>query len=86
MESGLAILVWLVVGAAVGVAACLVLRIESGAWRLLNLGAGMAGAVGGGIAEGHGAIADDPLKTSALIVAAAGAVILTGIVNLFRRT
>ena len=79
------ILVWLAIGAAIGLAAAFVHRLR-GLWPLLfNLVAGIAGAIGGGIAEGRGAIGDDPLKTNTLIVAACGAVILVGILNLFLR-
>lgn len=80
------VVVWLVVGAAIGLAAILVHRIAGTGGRLANLAAGMLGAVGGGYAEGRGSVAADPLDTNALIVAAAGAVILVGIVNLFRRS
>jgi uncharacterized membrane protein YeaQ/YmgE (transglycosylase-associated protein family) len=78
------ILVWLVIGAAIGVAAMLIQRVDGTSGKLLNIGAGIAGALAGGIAAGRGTIAEDPWRTTALIVAAAGAVILVGIVNLFR--
>ncbi|MDP8995365.1 MAG: GlsB/YeaQ/YmgE family stress response membrane protein, partial [Pseudomonadota bacterium] len=56
-------------------------------WRiLLNLAVGVAGAVAGGIAEGHGAAPPSPWDVNSLIVVASGALILIGIVNLFRRT
>ena len=79
------ILVWLAIGAAVGLAAAFVHRLKSFWALLLNLLAGIAGAIGGGIAEGRGTIGDDPIETNALIVAVAGAVILVGILNLFLR-
>jgi uncharacterized membrane protein YeaQ/YmgE (transglycosylase-associated protein family) len=78
------ILVWLVIGAAIGVAAMLLQRVDGAGGKLLNVGAGVIGAIAGGIAAGRGEIGDDPWRTTALIVAAAGAVILIGIVNLFR--
>jgi uncharacterized membrane protein YeaQ/YmgE (transglycosylase-associated protein family) len=79
------ILVWLAIGAAVGLAAAFVHRL-TGIWhRLLNLLAGLAGAIGGGIAEGRGSVDAEPFETNALIVAACGAVILVGILNLFLR-
>ena len=79
------ILVWLAIGAAVGLAAAFVHRL-SGAFHLgLNLAAGIAGAIGGGFAEGRGSIDAEPLETNAMIVALCGAVILVGILNLFLR-
>lgn len=79
------ILVWLAIGVAIGLAAAFIHRL-TGIWhRLLNLLAGVAGSIGGGIAEGRGAIDAEPLETNAVIVAACGAVILVGILNLFLR-
>ena len=80
------LIVWLAIGAAIGLAAILVLRIAGRGGRLGNVVAGLLGALAGGYAEGRGSVAADPLDTNALIVAAAGAVILVGIVNLFRRS
>ena len=81
----MSILVWLAIGIAVGLAAAFVHRL-TGFWPLaLNIVAGIAGAIGGGIAEGRGSIGHDPLKTNTLIVALCGAVILVGILNLFLR-
>ena len=79
------ILVWLAIGAVVGLAAAFIHRLK-GAFHLgLNLAAGLAGALGGGFAEGRGSIDARPFETNALIVAACGAVILVGILNLFLR-
>lgn len=80
----MSILVWIVIGAFIGVAAMLLQRVETVMGRVLNVGAGIVGAIAGGIAAGRGAIGDDPWRTTALIVAAASALILVGIVNLFR--
>ena len=78
------VFVWILLGAAIGIASAILLRVE-GRWaRLLNVAAGIAGAVGGGIAEGRGRIGADPWDLNGLIVAAAGAIILIGIANLFR--
>ncbi|MEA3017917.1 MAG: hypothetical protein QOI38_2639 [Sphingomonadales bacterium] len=79
------LIIWIAIGAAVGFAAAFVHRLKA-LWPLLfNLVAGIAGAIGGGVAEGRGAIDAAPLETNALIVAACGAVILVGILNLFLR-
>ncbi|HEX8527491.1 GlsB/YeaQ/YmgE family stress response membrane protein [Allosphingosinicella sp.] len=75
------IIVWLVIGAAVGLAAGAVMR---GRW-LVNILGGMAGAFAGGVAEGRGSIGQNPADVTALIVAAASALILIGILNLFSR-
>lgn len=81
--AGVTILVWIAIGVAIGLAAAFIHRL-SGAWPLiLNVTAGLAGAMAGGLAEGHGAVAAHPLNTNSLIVAAGGAVILVGILNLF---
>jgi uncharacterized membrane protein YeaQ/YmgE (transglycosylase-associated protein family) len=80
------IVVWLAIGAAIGFGAALILRVEGAAARLVNVAAGVVGAIGGGLAEGRGAVGADPWETNALIVAAAGAIILIGIANLFRRS
>ena len=78
------IVVWLAIGAAIGFGAALILRVEGAAARLVNIAAGVVGAVGGGLAEGRGAVGADPWEMNSLLVAAAGALILIGIVNLFR--
>lgn len=79
------LIIWIAIGAAIGLAAAFVHRLKA-LWPLLfNLIAGIAGAIGGGIAEGRGAIDAEPFETNALIVAACGAVILVGILNLFLR-
>lgn len=80
----MAIIIWIVIGAIIGIGGIVVQRIETLLGRLANLAGGTLGAIGGGIAAGRGAIGDDPWRTTALIVAAAGALILVGIVNLFR--
>jgi uncharacterized membrane protein YeaQ/YmgE (transglycosylase-associated protein family) len=79
------IIVWLVIGAALGIGAAVTLRVEGGGAWLVNLTAGMVGAVGGGLAESRGSIGHDPWQANALIVTVAGALILVGIANLFRR-
>jgi uncharacterized membrane protein YeaQ/YmgE (transglycosylase-associated protein family) len=78
------IIVWLAVGAAIGVASVVALRLHGLGARLLNVAGGIVGAIGGGLAEGRGAIGADPWEMNSLLVAAAGALILIGIVNLFR--
>jgi uncharacterized membrane protein YeaQ/YmgE (transglycosylase-associated protein family) len=79
------ILVWLAIGAFIGLAAAFVHRLSGAVHLALNLAAGIAGAIGGGFAEGRGTVDARPLETNAMIVAACGAVILVGILNLFLR-
>lgn len=79
------IIVWLAIGALIGAAASIVHR-DTGIVRwAINAGAGMAGALAGGIAEGRGTVPASPWEATGLIVAAASAVILVGIVHLFSR-
>ena len=80
------ILVWLALGAAIGAAASWVLSLDTTFRRILNVLIGMAGAVGGGLLENHGRIAVTPWEVTGLIVAASGAIVFLGIVNLFRRS
>ena len=79
------VFIWIAIGAAIGAAAAFVHRLQR-LWPLVfNLLAGIAGAIGGGFAEGRGTIRIDPFRTNTLIVAVCGAVILVGILNLFLR-
>lgn len=80
------IVIWLLIGAAIGFAATLVLAVWARMRLIINLAAGMAGALAGGIAEAHGRIPPSPWDMNGLIVASASAVILLGIVNLFQRS
>ena len=78
----MAIIIWLVIGAVIGFVAGIVVHAAPPR-RLVYVVLGIAGAIGGGaIVPGE----RDPLDSTALIVAGFAAVILLGIVNLFRRS
>ena len=80
------IFIWLALGAAIGAGASWVLSLDTRFRWAVNLVVGMAGAVGGGVLENHGRIAATPWEVTGLIVAASGAIVFLGIVNLFRRS
>lgn len=79
------IIVWLVVGGIVGWLASLIMRTDAQQGVLLNVVVGIVGAVIGGLIFSRGNINEAPLNVTAFIVSLVGAVILLGIVNLFRR-
>lgn len=80
------IFIWLALGAAIGAGASWVLSLETTFRRILNVLVGIAGSIGGGILENHGHISRTPWEVTGLIVAASGAIVFLGIVNLFRRS
>jgi uncharacterized membrane protein YeaQ/YmgE (transglycosylase-associated protein family) len=79
------IIVWLVVGGIVGWLASLIMRTDAQQGVLLNIVVGIVGAFIGGMIFSRGNINEAPLSVTAFIVSLIGAVILLGIVNLFRR-
>lgn len=82
-------IVWLVVGGVIGWLASLIMKTDGQQGVILNIVVGIAGAALGGLVispmVGMGTINDDMFNIRSLIVSLAGAVILLGIVNLFRR-
>lgn len=83
------IIVWLVVGGVIGWLASLVMKTDGQQGVFLNIIVGIVGAAIGGLVispmVGIGTINDDVFNLGALAVSFVGAVILLGIVNLFRR-
>ena len=79
------IIVWLVVGGIVGWLASMVMRTDAQQGVLLNIVVGIVGAFIGGLIFSRGNINEAPLSVTAFIVSLVGAIILLGIVNLFRR-
>lgn len=82
-------IVWLVVGGVIGWLASVIMKTDGQQGVILNIVVGIAGAALGGLVispmVGMGTINDDVFNIRALVVSLVGAVILLGIVNLFRR-
>lgn len=83
------LIVWLVVGGVIGWLASLIMKTDGQQGVILNVVVGIAGAALGGLVisplVGMGTINDDAFNIGALVVSLIGAVILLGIVNMFRR-
>jgi uncharacterized membrane protein YeaQ/YmgE (transglycosylase-associated protein family) len=79
------LIVWLVVGGIVGWLASLIMRTDAQQGLLLNVVVGIVGAFIAGLIFSHGSINDAPLNVTGFLISLVGAVILLGIVNLFRR-
>ena len=78
----MAIIIWLVIGAVIGFITGIVVHAAPKR-RLVYVVLGIVGAVGGGaVVRGD----RDPFDSTALIVAGLSAIILLGVVNLFRRS
>ena len=78
------IIIWLIVGGVVGWLASLIMRTDAQQGILLNIVVGIVGAFLGGLIFNPGHINDTVTLTS-FLVSLVGAVILLGVVNLFRR-
>jgi uncharacterized membrane protein YeaQ/YmgE (transglycosylase-associated protein family) len=83
------LIVWLVVGGVIGWLASLIMKTDGQQGVILNIVMGIAGAALGGLVisplVGMGTINNDAFNIGALVVSLVGAVILLGIVNMFRR-
>ncbi len=82
------ILIWLIVGGIVGWLASLIMRTDAQQGILLNVVVGIIGAlIGGWVVSpmvGVGTI-NDGISIGSILVSLLGAVLLLGVVNLFRR-
>ena len=83
-------ILWLLFGALVGWLASIVMRTDAQQGALLNIVVGIVGAFLGGfifnmLGIGGGTINQGDFSLSALLVSFVGAVVLLGIVTLFRR-
>lgn len=82
------ILIWLIVGGIVGWLASLIMRTDAQQGILLNVVVGIIGAlIGGWVVSpmvGVGTI-NDAISIGSILVSLLGAVLLLGVVNLFRR-
>ena len=83
------ILIWLVIGGVIGWLASLVMRTDGQQGILLNIVVGIVGALLGGWLisplVGVPTINQNAFSLPAMLVSLVGAIILLGIVNLFRR-
>ncbi|MBO9714687.1 GlsB/YeaQ/YmgE family stress response membrane protein [Sphingomonas sp.] len=79
------LIVWLVIGGVVGWLASIVMRTDAQQGVLLNIVVGIVGAMIGGWLLSSGDINDGVVTVQTFVVSLFGAIILLGIVNLFRR-
>ena len=82
-------IIWLIIGGVIGWVASIVMKTDGQQGIVLNVVVGIVGAVLGGWLTsplvGVGTINQDNFSLAGLAVSFVGAVILLGIVNLFRR-
>ncbi len=82
-------IIWLVIGGIIGWLASMVMRTDAQQGVILNVVVGIVGALLGGWLisplVGVPTINQDAFSLSAMLVSLVGAIILLGIVNLFRR-
>ena len=78
------IIIWLVVGGIVGWIASMIMRTDAQQGILLNVVVGIVGAFLGGLIFNRGDI-NDSITLTSFLVSLVGAVILLGVINLFRR-
>ncbi|HEY0602387.1 MAG TPA: GlsB/YeaQ/YmgE family stress response membrane protein [Herpetosiphonaceae bacterium] len=87
--SVMGLIIWLIVGGIVGWLASIIMRTDAQQGLLLNIVVGIIGALLGGWLFGaifnEGTINQNPLDLGSILVSLLGAVVLLGIVNLFRR-
>jgi uncharacterized membrane protein YeaQ/YmgE (transglycosylase-associated protein family) len=83
-------IIWLVVGGLIGWVASMIMRTDAQQGVLLNIVVGIVGAMLGGwlispLLGGAGTVNSGDFSLRGLIVSLVGAIILLGLVNLFRR-
>ena len=78
-------ILWLIVGGVIGWLASIIMRTDAQQGIFLNIIVGIVGAAIGGLIFAGGNINNAPLTLYSFLVSLLGAVILLGIVNLFRR-
>ncbi|SFL05951.1 Uncharacterized membrane protein YeaQ/YmgE, transglycosylase-associated protein family [Lysobacter sp. cf310] len=84
------IIIWLVVGGVIGWLASMIMRTDGQQGIFLNVIVGIVGAflggwLGGLLGLGAGDINDGNFSLNGLLLSLVGAIVLLGIVNLFRR-
>ncbi len=82
-------IIWIIVGAILGWSASMIMRTDAQQGTLLNIVVGIIGAFVAGLVLtplfGVGTINQNNFSIASLLVSLLGAIILLGIVNLFRR-
>ena len=82
-------IIWIIVGGIIGWLASMIMRTNAQQGILMNVVVGIAGAFLAGLLLspflGTGTINDSNFSIASMLVSLGGAVILLGIVNLFRR-
>ena len=83
------LIIWLIVGGLIGWIASMIMRTDGQQGIILNVVVGIIGALLGGFLLaplfGTGTVNSGDFSISGLLVSLLGAIILLGIVNLFRR-
>ncbi len=80
----LSFIAWLVVGGIIGWIASMIMRTDAQQGILLNIVVGIVGAFLAGLIVSGGSI-NENINLTSILVSLVGAVVLLGIVNLFRR-
>lgn len=80
----LSFIAWLVIGGIIGWIASMIMRTDAQQGILLNIVVGIVGAFLAGLIVSGGSINED-INLTSILVSLVGAVVLLGIVNLFRR-
>ena len=80
----LGIIIWIVIGGIIGWLASIVMRTDAQQGILLNIVVGIVGAFLAGLVLSGGSINND-INLTSLLASLVGAIVLLGIVNLFRR-
>jgi uncharacterized membrane protein YeaQ/YmgE (transglycosylase-associated protein family) len=78
-------ILWLIVGAVVGWLASLVMRTDSQQGTLTDIIVGALGALLAGLLFGASTINEGNFSLTSFLISLVGAIVLLGIVNLFRR-
>jgi uncharacterized membrane protein YeaQ/YmgE (transglycosylase-associated protein family) len=77
-------IIWIVVGGVIGWLASIVMRTDAQQGILLNIIVGIVGAFLAGLILNRGSINQD-INLTSILASLVGAIVLLGIVNLFRR-
>lgn len=80
----LSFIAWLVIGGIIGWIASMIMRTDAQQGILLNIVVGIVGAFLAGLIVSGGSINED-INLTSILVSLVGAIVLLGIVNLFRR-